>query len=133
MSEKSYTEEILQRSRKDSRLPNEEFGKSPYDIYCVPVDLYKNYKDDVLRLSLSYQKWVVPEDGSVVLERVNQLSDREISERIGLDEDTVRKIRSMAEWDIPMEVWRNAAEFKRKHRLEVPLGCPGREIKGEPG
>ncbi len=132
MRKKSYTEEILQRSRKDSRLPSEEFGKSPYDMYCVSVDLYNKYKDDVLRLSLSYQKWVVPEDNSGVLKRVNQLSDREISERIGLDEDTVRKIRCMAEWDIPMEVWRNAAEFKRKHRLEVPLGCPGREIKGEP-
>jgi hypothetical protein len=132
MSKKSYTEEILQRSRKDSRFPQEEFGKTPYDMYCVPVDLYSKYKDDLLRLSLSYQKWVAPEDGGVVLERVDQLSDREIAEKLRLDEDTVRKIRCMAEWDIPIEVWRNAAEFKRRHRLEVPLGCPERDIKGEP-
>jgi len=132
MSEKSYIDEVLDRSRKDSRLPDDEFGNSVYDMYCVPVDLYKKYKDEILRLSLSYQKWVAPEDGSVVLKRVDQLSDKEIAEKLDLDEDIVRKIRCMAEWDLPMEVWRNAAEFKRRHRLEKPLGCPDRDIKCEP-
>ncbi len=132
MGEKSYTEDILERSRKDSRLPAEEFGKSVYDMYCVPVDLYHKYKDKILRLSLSYQKWVASEDGSVILKRVDQLSDREIAKNMGLEEDVVRKIRCMAEWDLPMEMWRNAAEFKRRHRLEKPLGCPDRDIKCEP-
>ena len=131
MSEKTYTEEMLERSRKDSRLPDEKFGQSTYDLYCVPVDLYKKYKDKVLRLSLSYQEWVASEDGSVILKRVNQLTDEEIAERVDLDEDTVRRIRCMAEWDIPMEVFRNAAEFKLKHRLEKPLGCTDRNIKNE--
>ncbi len=132
MSEESYTEEILERSRRDSRLAAEKFGQSAYDLYCVPVDLYQKYKDQILRLSLSYQKWVAEEDGNVVLNRVDQLTDEEIGARLGLDPDIVRRIRCMAEWDIPMEVWRNAAEFKRKHRLEKPLGCTDRDIKGEP-
>lgn len=132
MGKKTYTEEILKRSRKDSRLPSKDFGKSAYEMYCVPVGMYEKYKDDVLKLSLSFQKWFAPKDGRVVLERMDQLSDGEIAEKLGLDEDMVRKIRCMAEWDIPMEVWRNAAEFKRRHRLELPLGCPDRDIKGEP-
>lgn len=129
---RAYTEEILERSREDSRLPPEEFGKSPYDMFCVPPEVYDRYKDDVRRLCLAYQEWVAPEDGGVVLERVNQLSDREAAERLGIDPETVRKIRCMADWDIPVELWRNAAEFKRRHRLELPLGCTDREIKGEP-
>ena len=132
MQKKTYTEEILERSRIDSRLPKEEFGKSPYELYCVPIDLYRKYKDTIIRLSLAYQKWIAPKDESVLLKRVDQLSDKEIAEKLNLDEDTVRKIRCMAEWDIPMEVLRNAAEFKRKHRLELPLGCSNRDIKSEP-
>ena len=72
------------------------------------------------------------DDGGVLLERVDQLSDGELGERLGLEEDTVRKIRCMAEWDIPMEVLRNAAEFKRNRRRELPAGCPDREIRDEP-
>jgi hypothetical protein len=132
MTDKSYTEEILERSRKDSRLSPEEFGLSPYEMYCVPLDVYEKYKDSVLRMSLSYQKWVAPDDGGVVLERVDQLSDKEMAERLNLDEDTVMKIRCMTEWDMPMEVWRNSAEFKRRHRLEKPMGASVRKIKNEP-
>lgn len=133
MPEKTYDEEILELSRKDSGLPDEEFGKDAYDIYCVEPSVYRRYKDEVVRLSLCFQKWVVSESGGVMLQRVNQLSDREIAQRLGLDEDTVMKIRCMAEWDIPMECWRNAAEFKRRHRLKHPLGSPDRSIKNEPG
>jgi hypothetical protein len=132
MSQKSYTEEIVERSRKDSRLPVEKFGQNTYDLYCVPVEVYNKYKDEILRLSLNYQEWVAMEDDSVILHRVNQLTDTEIATKIGLDEDTVRRIRCMAEWDIPMEVWRNAAEFKLRHRLEKPLGCTDRDIRNEP-
>ena len=133
MAEKSYIEEILERSTRDSRLPTEEFGKGTYDMYCVPLDLYHKYKDIILRLSLSHQKWVTSADGSVMLKRVDQLTDKEIAQRLNLDQDIVMRIRCMAEWDIPMECWRNAAEFKRKHRLERPMGCADRDIKCEPG
>ena len=128
----TYSEEVLERSRKDSRLAESEFGKDPYDMYCVPPDIYDKYKDDVMRLSLSYQRWTAPEDGGVILNKVGQLSDGEIAKKLDLDEDTVRKIRCMTEWDVPPEVWRNAAEFKRQRRLESPLGCTDRKIKNEP-
>jgi hypothetical protein len=128
----TFATEVLERSRADSGLDESEFGKTPYDMYCVPLEVYKKHKDEVLRLSLSYSKWVAPQDGGVLLERVNQLSDGELAERLDVDEDTVRKIRCMAEWDLPMEVLRNAAEFKRRRRRELPAGCPDRDIKDEP-
>jgi hypothetical protein len=128
----SYAAEILERSRQDSGLEESEFGKTSYDMYCVPTEIYEKYKDDVLRLSLSYSKWVASEDGGVLLERVNQLSDAELAEQLDIDEDTVRRIRCMAEWDLPMEVLRNAAEFKRRRRRELPAGSPNRDIRDEP-
>ncbi len=131
-SKPTFAAEVLERSRIDSGLDESEFGKTPYDMYCVPLEVYRKYKDQVLRLSLSYSKWVAPQDGGVLLERVNQLSDGELGERLDLDEDTVRKIRCMAEWDLPMEVLRNAAEFKRRRHRELPAGCPDRDIKDEP-
>ena len=132
MSQQSYTDEIIERSRRDSYLSAESFGQDVYDVYCVPVEVYGRYKDQVLRLSLSYQKWVAAEDGSVLLKTVDQLSDKQIAERLGLGEEVVRRIRCMAEWDLPLEVWRNAAEFKRRSRLENPLGSPRRDVKTEP-
>ncbi len=128
----TFAAEILERSRQDSGLEKSEFGKTPYDMYCVPLEVYRQYKDEVLRLSLSYSKWVASEDGGVLLERVDQLSDAELSERLDLDEDTVRRIRCMAEWDLPMEVFRNAAEYKRRRRRELPAGSPKRDIRDEP-
>jgi len=128
----TFAAEVLERSRRDSGLEESEFGKAPYDMYCVPPEVYKKYKDEVLRLSLSYSTWVAAEDGGVLLQRVNQLSDAELGERLDLDEDTVRKIRCMAEWDLPMEVLRNAAEFKRRRRRELRAGSPDRDIRDEP-
>lgn len=128
----TFAAEILERSRRDSGLEEGEFGKTPYDMYCVPVEVYEEYKDEVLRLSLSYSRWVASEGGGVILERVDQLSDAELSVRLDLDEDTVRRIRCMAEWDLPMEVFRNAAEYKRRRRREFPAGSPGRDIRDEP-
>jgi len=132
MKNKSYTEEIVERSRKDSGLTKDDFKKPVYDLYCVPVELYEKYKDAVLRLSLSYQKWTAPPDGSTVLAAQDQLPDSGIAAKLGLTEDQVMRIRCMAEWDIPVEVWRNAAEFKRRSRLEKPLGIPRRQIRTEP-
>ncbi|MFV1961204.1 MAG: hypothetical protein ACC658_05160 [Acidimicrobiia bacterium] len=128
----TFFAEVLERSRQDSGLEESEFGKTPYDMYCVPLEVYRKYKDEVLRLSLSYSKWVASQDGGVLLERVDQLSDAELSERLDLDEDTVRRIRCMAEWDLPMEVLRNAAEFKRRRRRDIPAGSPRRYIRDEP-
>lgn len=129
---RSFAAEVVERSRRDSGLEAREFGKTPYDMYCVPVEVYEAYKDEVLRLSLSYSKWVASEDGGVLLERVDQMSDAELGGRLGLDEDTVRRIRCMAEWDLPMEVFRNAAEYKRRRRREFPAGSPERDIRDEP-
>jgi len=128
----SYMDEIIERSRKDSGLPNNEFEKPVYDLYCVPVELYQEFKDKVLRLSLSYQKWMASPDGSTVLIAQDQLTDKEIAKKLGLTEDEVMRIRCMAEWDMPMEIWRNAAEFKRRSRFKKPLGIPHREIRTEP-
>lgn len=128
----TFAAEVLERSRRDSGLEESEYGQTPYDMYCVPLDIYEKYKDEVLRLSLSYSKWVASEDGGALLERVDQLSDAELGERLDLDEDTVRRIRCMAEWDLPMEVFRNAAEYKRRRRREFPAGSPKRDIRDEP-
>lgn len=128
----SYAEEILQLSREDSRLPEEAFGVSTYDLYCVPVATYKKYKDDVQRLGLAYQKWTAQDNDGFVMDKVNHMCDREMADAIGIDSETVRKIRCMTDWDVPPEVWRNAAEFKRMRRLERTLGGTKREIKSEP-
>ncbi|MFV1961071.1 MAG: hypothetical protein ACC658_04475 [Acidimicrobiia bacterium] len=128
----TFAAEVLARSRQDSGLEESEFGRATYDMYCVPLEVYEKYKDEVLRLSLSYSRWVASEDGGVLLQRVDQLSDGELSERLDLDEDTVRRIRCMAEWDLPMEVFRNAAEYKRRRRREFPAGSPRRDIRDEP-
>jgi hypothetical protein len=37
MSQQSYTDEIIERSRRDSRLSAESFGQDVYEMYCVPV------------------------------------------------------------------------------------------------
>ena len=128
----TFVAEVLERSRRDSGLAESEFGKSPYDMYCVPPEVYREHKDEVLRLSLSFSRWVAPEDGGVLLERVDQLTDAELGERLNLEEDIVRRIRCMAEWDLPMEVFRNAAEFKRRRRRDMPAGAPRRDIPDEP-
>ena len=132
MKHKSLADEILERSRRDSGLPEEAFGQDPYDMFCVPMEIYNKYKDEVIDLGLACQKWVAPEDGGVLLEPTGQFCDREISEQVGLDEDSVTRIRCMSEWDMPIEVWRNAATFKMHRRRVMPLGSPDREIKDEP-
>lgn len=132
MSSESFSEIILEKSRKDSGLEEKDFKLTAYDLYCVPLELYRKYKDDILRLSLSYQRWVANPDGGTVLMSQNQLTDRQIAKRLDLLEEQVRRVRCMAEWDIPMEVWRNSAEFKRRCRLQKPLGIPRREIRTEP-
>ena len=57
-------------------------------FFRLDPDLYARHKDEVLRLSNSFQ--TIEHRG---------LSDREIAERLGLDERTVTEIRVVAERD----------------------------------
>jgi len=77
-------------------------------MFRLDPAVYRRHKDEVLRLSNSFQ-------------RIGQrgLSDREIAERLGLDERTVTEIRCVAERDVyPLEAWEEAIEFKRRASLE---------------
>ena len=77
-------------------------------VFRLDPELYARWKDEVLRLSNSFQ-------------RIHQpgLSDRQIAERLGLDERTVTEIRCVAERDCyPLDEWEKAIEFKRKAALE---------------
>ena len=77
-------------------------------FFTLDPVLYARYKDEVLRLCNSFQ----------TIER-RGLSDREIAERLGLDERTVTEIRVVAERDCyPIDEWERAIEFKRKAALE---------------
>lgn len=73
-------------------------------FFRLDPDVYARHKDEVLRLSNSFQK--IDARG---------LSDREIAERLGLDERTVTEIRVVAERDCyPLDEWERAIEFKHK-------------------
>ena len=77
-------------------------------FFTLDPAVYARHKDEVLRLSNSFQ----------TIER-RGLSDREIAERLGLDERTVTEIRCVAERDCyPLDEWQRAIEFKRKAALE---------------
>ncbi len=66
--------------------------------------LYARHKDEVLALSNSFQR----------IDR-RGLSDREIAERLDLDERTVTEIRIIAERDCySLDEWQRAIDFKRK-------------------
>jgi hypothetical protein len=82
-------------------------------FFFVDPEVYKRYKDEVLRLSdsvqINFQEHLPPE------ERRRGLSDREIAEKLGLDERTVREIRVVAERDTyDLSEWEKAIEFKDK-------------------
>ncbi len=73
-------------------------------FFRLDPDLYARHKDEVLRLSNSFQR----------IDR-RGLSDREIAERLGLDARTVTEIRVVAERDCyPLDEWERAIEFKRR-------------------
>ena len=82
-------------------------------FFFVEPDIYHKYKDEVLRLSdsvqINFQEHLPPE------KRQRGHSDREISEKLGLDEPTVREIRVVAERDVyGIDEWEKAIEFKDK-------------------
>lgn len=77
-------------------------------MFRLDPQVYTRHKDDVLKLSNSFQR--IDQPG---------LSDKQIAERLGLDERTVTEIRCVAERDCyPLEEWEKAIEFKRKACLE---------------
>jgi len=80
-------------------------------FFFVEPELYRRYKDQVLELSNSVQINVqehLPRE-----HRRRGLSDREIAERLGLEEQVVREIRVVAERDrYDIEEWQKAIEFK---------------------
>jgi hypothetical protein len=73
-------------------------------VFRLDPEVYARHRDEVLRLSNSFQR--IDARG---------LSDREIAERLGLDERTVTEIRCVAERDCyPLDEWEKAIEFKRR-------------------
>src|SRR4029434_6697932 len=81
-------------------------------VFKLDPEVYKRFKDEVLKLCNSFQK--IDQPG---------LSDKQIAERLGLDERAVTEIRCVAERDCySLDEWEKAIEFKRKATLErAPL------------
>jgi hypothetical protein len=81
--------------------------------FCIEPELYHRYKDDVLRLSHSFQ--VNIQEHLSGEQRQRGLSDKEIAEQFGLEEEVVREIRVVAErYYYPINEWQNAIAFKNK-------------------
>jgi ribosome-binding protein aMBF1 (putative translation factor) len=82
-------------------------------FFFVEPELYKKYKDEILRLSDSRQ--VNIHEHLPPSERQRGLSDKEIAAKLELDERVVREIRVVAERDYyPIDEWEKAIEFKDK-------------------
>ena len=79
----------------------------------IDPDIYHKYKDEILALTNAVQVDInefLPEET-----RKRGLSDREIAEKLGLDEEEVREIRCVAErQSYPLEEFDNAIKFKEK-------------------
>ncbi len=81
-------------------------------MFILDPDLYDKFKDAVLELTNAVQIDIQEHLPEGVRKR--GLSDKEIAERIGLDEQTVAEIRCVAERDsYPLEEFLKAAEFKQ--------------------
>jgi ribosome-binding protein aMBF1 (putative translation factor) len=80
-------------------------------FYFVNPETYNKYRDEILSYSQSIQvntQEFLPEE-----QRKRPLSDKEIAEKMGLDERMVREIRVVAERDAyPIDEWEKALEFK---------------------
>lgn len=82
-------------------------------FYFVDPDTYRKYKDEVLELSHAVQinfQEQLPAD-----KRQPGLSDRQIAEKLGLEEKVVREIRCVAERDkYPLDEFEEAIRFKER-------------------
>jgi len=92
--------------------PGQALGGDMGFIFVDP-DTYKKYRDQVIELSqsiqINYQEHLPPDA------RKPGLSDRQIAERLGIEERVVREIRCVAERDFyPLDEWENALRFKEE-------------------
>ena len=91
-------------------------------FYFVDPQTYKKYKDEVLELShavqINFQEHL-PAD-----KRQPGLSDKQIAEKLGLEEKVVREIRCVAERDkYSLDEFEEAIRFKEK-------ACRDYSVKG---
>lgn len=80
-------------------------------FYFVDTEMYRQYKEQVLSMSqaiqINYPEHLPPE------KRQPGLSDRQIAEKLGIEERVVREIRCVAEREYyPVDEWERALEFK---------------------
>ena len=82
-------------------------------FYFVDPETYEKYKDEVLELSHAVQinfQEQLPAD-----KRRPGFSDKQIAEKLGLEEHVVREIRCVAERDkYSLDEFENAIRFKEK-------------------
>ena len=80
-------------------------------MYSISPELYYQYKDLVLAYSLANQRY----RGTKVDRTSSCLTDKEIAERLGLEEKDVTEIRCVAEVDTtPLEAYAEAESFKNE-------------------
>lgn len=80
-------------------------------VYFVSPQLYRQYKDAVLELSLAVQEYT----GTVQNTKTRCLSDRQIAERLRLEERDVAEIRCIAETDVlTLGDYAEAERFKQE-------------------
>lgn len=72
-------------------------------LYLTDPELYKKYKDEVLKRSPSFQR-----------SDKRAMSDKEIAAELGLEVRDVTQIRCVAERDCyPIEMYQESMDFKR--------------------
>ena len=81
-------------------------------MHSVSPELYNQYKDIILNHSLAVQRYQGTQQDTTSA----CLTDKQIAEKLGLDEKDVREIRCVAEVDsIPLETYLEAEQFKKDH------------------
>jgi hypothetical protein len=100
-----------------SRTPDEEINKyepeQTMSFYFVDPETYNRYKDRVLELSHAVQ--INSQEHLPADKRQPCLSDQQIAEQLGIEEQVVREIRCVAERDkYPIDEFEAAIRFKDK-------------------
>ncbi len=91
-------------------------------FYFVDPTTYKKYKDEILELSHSVQ--INFQEHLPAEKRQPGLSDKQIAEKLGIEEKVVREIRCVAERDkYPLDEFEDAIRFKEK-------ACRDYSVKG---
>lgn len=101
-------------------------------FYFVDPETYSKYKDEILELShavqINFQEHLPPE------KRQPGLSDRQIAEKLGIDERVVREIRCVAERDkYSLDEFEEAIKFKenacREYSVKGMSAVMGKYVK----